>query len=94
MSKKEIRKGIVPYLILGLLMLGIFYFFNLSNKKVNEFTYDQFVGYMNNNEIKEILVIPRSSAGVYEIKGKLNSYEENETFYFEIPYVGVYRFQS
>ena len=85
MSKKEVKRGIVPYLILSILMLGIFYFFNISNKKVNEFTYDQFVSYMNNSEIKEILIIPRSSAGVYEIKGKLNSYGENETFYLKVP---------
>ena len=32
MSKKDVKKGIVPYLLLGLLMIGIFYFFNLSNK--------------------------------------------------------------
>jgi len=51
MNKKDIKKGIVPYLILGLLMLGIFYFFNLSNKKVNQFTYDEFISKMNNNEI-------------------------------------------
>jgi len=85
MSKKDIKKGIVPYLLLGLLMIGIFYFFNLSNKKVNNFTYDEFISKMNNNEIKEIVVIPRGSAGVYEIKGKLNSYDENETFYLKAP---------
>ena len=85
MSKKDIKKGIVPYLLLGLLMIGIFYFFNLSNKKVNNFTYDEFISKMNNNEIKEIVVVPRSNAGVYEIKGKLNSYGENETFYLKAP---------
>ena len=85
MSKKDIKKVIVPYLILGLLMLGIFYFFNLSNQKVYNFTYDEFVSKMENNEIKEIVVIPRSNAGVYEIKGKLNSYSENETFYLKAP---------
>ena len=85
MNKKEVKKGIVPYLLLGLVLIGIFYFFNLSNKKVNNFTYDEFMSKMNNNEIKEIIIIPRSSAGVYEIKGKLNSYEENESFYLKLP---------
>jgi fucose 4-O-acetylase-like acetyltransferase len=37
-------------------MIGIFSVLNLVDKKVNEFTYDEFVKHMNNNEIKEIYV--------------------------------------
>jgi len=81
MSKKEIKKGIVPYFVMFLLMLGIFYFFSMSNNKVNNFTYDQFVSYMNKGEIKEVIIVPRKSAGVFEITGKLNGYGEKETFY-------------
>ena len=85
MNKKEVRKGLLPYLVLFVVMLGILYFFSLSNNKVNQFTYDEFINYMNNEEIKEILITPRNSAGVYEIKGKLNSYGENESFYLKVP---------
>ena len=85
MNKKEVRKGLLPYLVLFVVMLGILYFFSLSNNKVNQFTYDEFINYMNNKEIKEILITPRNSAGVYEIKGKLNSYGENESFYLKVP---------
>ena len=77
MNKKEVKRGLLPYLVLFVVMLGILYFFSLSNNKVNQFTYDEFINYMNNKEIKEILITPRNSAGVYEIKGKLNSYGEN-----------------
>ena len=85
MNKKEVRKGLLPYLVLFVVMLGILYFFSLSNNKVNQFTYDEFINYMNNEEIKESLITPRNSAGVYEIKGKLNSYGENESFYLKVP---------
>jgi cell division protease FtsH len=85
MSKKDIKKGLFSYLILFILMFVIFYFFTLSKVKVNEFSYDQFVNYMNNNEIKEVNITPRSSAGVYEITGTLKSYGENETFYLKLP---------
>ncbi len=85
MNKKEIRKSLIPYLLLFIVMIGIFYFFTVSNRKVNQFTYDQFVEHMDNDEIKEIVIVPRSNAGVYEIEGKLNSYGENETFYLKVP---------
>jgi len=81
MSKKEIKKGIVPYLIMFVLMLGIFYYFSVSNKTVNKFSYDEFINHMNNGEITEVVIVPRNSAGVYEITGKLNGYKENESFY-------------
>jgi len=85
MNKKNIKKGILPYLLLFLVMLGMLYLFNLSNQKVNKLSYGEFVNYMNNNEIKEVVVTPRGSAGIYEISGKLNSYSENESFSLQIP---------
>ena len=85
MNKKEIKKSLIPYLLLFIVMIGIFYFFTVSNRKVNQFTYDQFIEHMNNDEIKEIVIVPRNNAGVYEIEGKLDSYGENETFYLQVP---------
>ena len=85
MNKKEIKKSLIPYLLLFIVMIGIFYFFTVSNRKVNQFTYDQFIEHMNNDEIKEIVIVPRNNAGVYEIEGKLDSYGENETFYLKVP---------
>ena len=36
MNKKEIKKGIVPYVVLIVIMLGVIYFFNILNIKVND----------------------------------------------------------
>ena len=85
MNKKDVKKGIIPYLLLFLIMFGILWFFNLANKEVHEFTYDEFVNYMDKDELKKIVIIPRNSAGVYEINGSLDSYEENETFTLKVP---------
>ncbi len=85
MNKKEVRKSLIPYLLLFIVMIGIFYFFSVSNRKVNQFTYDQFIEHMNNDEIKEIIIVPRNNAGIYEIEGKLEGYGENETFYLKVP---------
>ncbi len=85
MNKKDIKKGLFPYVVLFVLMLIIYYVFTLSNLKVNKFSYDDFINHMNNNEIKEITITPRSSAGVYEISGKLKSYGDKEKFYLKLP---------
>ena len=86
MNKKEIKKGIVPYVILIVIMLGVIYFFNILNIKVNALTYDKFVSSLNNNEVKEIKVIPSIDGGVYNITGKLKDYKENESFKVVVPY--------
>ena len=85
MNKKEIKKGIISYFVLFGLMLVIFYLFTLSNNKVNEFSYDEFINHMNNNEIQEIVITPRNSQGVYEIRGSLKTYSNNESFYLKLP---------
>ena len=85
MSKKDIKKGLIPYLFLFLLILGIVYFYNVSNKKVNNFSYEQFINYLDESEVTEVTIVPRSSAGIYEIQGKLNGYDKNETFYLKAP---------
>ena len=85
MNKKEIKKGIISYFVLFGLMLVIFYLFTLSNNKVNKFSYDEFINHMNNNEIQEIVITPRNSQGVYEIRGSLKTYSNNESFYLKLP---------
>ena len=43
MNKKEIKKGVLPYVVLIIIMLGVIYFFNVLNIKVNDLTYDSFL---------------------------------------------------
>ena len=86
MNKKEIKKGIIPYVILIVIMLGVIYFFNILNVRVNKLTYDDFLNNLNNNKIEELTVIPSIDGGVYNITGKLKDYEENESFKVTAPY--------
>lgn len=83
--KKTVKKGLVPYLFLILVMLGIFYFFNVMNQKVNVLTYDELMKAFDNKQVTEIEVTPKERAKVYEIRGKLSNYKENETFYSRVP---------
>ena len=85
MNKKEIKKGILPYVALIGIMVVVIYLFNILNVKVNDLTYDKLVNALNNNEVKEITILPSIDGGVYNITGKLKDYKDNETFKAVVP---------
>ena len=85
MNKKTIKKGLLPYLFLLFVILGVVYFLNIANKKVNVITYDQFVGFAEEGLIKEVVITSNSRAGLYTIVGTNNNYQENEYFSLKMP---------
>ena len=85
MNKKNIKKSLVPYVFLLLLMLGMYYMFVVANSKVNELTYDEFIKKIADNEVTELKITPRESYGVYDLTGKLKKYDKNETFFLKVP---------
>lgn len=85
MEKKNVKKGLLPYVFLIIALLGIYYIFNETNQKVNKFTYDEFIAETKQGNVTEIVVTPRESAGIYEVKGKLKNYEKNEVFTVKVP---------
>lgn len=85
MNKKTVKKGIFPYALLLLIMLGILYFFNTMNQKVNVLTYDKFMKAANSGKVEEIMITPRSRANVYEISGTMKGYKKNESFFLRVP---------
>ena len=40
---------------------------------------------LNDNEIKELSIVPKTRSETYEITGKLNDYKEGESFFFRVP---------
>ena len=85
MNKKDVKKGLVPYLFMILIMLGIFYVFNVMNQDVHNLTYNEFVEKLNGGEIKNLYITPRSNAQTYEVTGSLNGYKKNESFFSRLP---------
>ena len=75
---KNVRKGVVPYLFLLLLILGLYYSFIVMNTKVHEYSYSELVSYIEKNDVSEIKIIPNSRGGIYKITGKLKGYKEND----------------
>ena len=84
-DKKTIKKGLLPYLFILLIILGIFYLFNFLNHKTNILTYNEFMENLANGKDKEVMLVPRDRAQTYEVTGKLSDYAENESFYAVLP---------
>ena len=61
-NKKVVKKGLLPYVFLLLVMLGVIYFVSVANQKVNVLTYNEFMTSLEDKEIKEITVTPRDRA--------------------------------
>ena len=84
-DKKVIKKGMLPYLFLFLVMLFIVYLVGTFNTTVNVLTYNEFMNNLNNDKVVEVEVTPRDRALTYEVRGKLKDYNENEVFFVRLP---------
>ena len=85
MDKRTVKRGLLPYVFIAIIMLGMFYFFNVANQDVTVLTYNEFIEEMNNGKITELEVVTRVSGYTYEATGKLKGYEENEYFMAKLP---------
>lgn len=85
MNKRTVRKGIMSYFVLFLVLVSIMYFFSVLNHKVNYLTYDEFMKQVDASAVTELVITPRSRASVYEITGKMKDYNENESFSLKVP---------
>ena len=85
MNKKNVKKNLVPYVFLFIILIGIYYTVVVTNNIVNKISYGEFLTEVNQNNVEEVIITPNSSSGVYEISGRLSSYKENETFYIKVP---------
>ena len=85
MNKNAIKRGLLPYLFLVLIIFGVYYLFSVYNQKVNVFTYDQLVESLDSGKVTEVSITPKERAVVYEIRGKMEGYKENETFFSRVP---------
>lgn len=71
MNKKSRTRQAVPYAVLLLFIIAVIIMANIGDSKVNNFTYDEFLNKLSNNEVTEITTSERASYGIYSITGKL-----------------------
>lgn len=80
MNKKNVKKGMLPYVILLGVIVIVAYILAFGNTKVNELTYDKLLSEIKDGKVTEIVITPHSNEGTYVITGKLDGYEEKESF--------------
>ena len=85
MNKKELKKGLVPYILLLVFFIGCLVVFNLFNSIVHELTYDEFLKDLNGGKITELTITPKVRTDTYKLTGKIDEYKENESFVLYIP---------
>ena len=85
MNKKNVKKGLLPYVFLLLLILAMYYLFGVMNQTVNEISYNEFINKLSDGQVTELKITPRESYGVYDMSGKLEGYKENESFFVKAP---------
>ena len=73
----------ILYLLIFLVIVGIFGTFNSANKPTKELSYHEFVTALENGKITEADIQPDNL--VYVVKGKLEGYDKGESFVANIP---------
>ena len=86
MKKKNIKKGLLPYLFLLILVAAIYYILTMKSVKVNDLTYDVLVKEVQAQNIKKVTITPNTSESTYTFEGTLKSYGDNEKFKVVAPY--------
>ena len=88
MNIKKSRKNMnfMPYILLAIVVIFSFVVLNNFNGDVKELNYTELTTQINNGNVTELAVTPKSASGVYIITGKLKDYSKNESFKVTIPY--------
>ena len=96
--KKTNKKAMnfMPYVMLVLVIVCSYIFINSIGTKVNELDYSQISKELNNGNVTELVVTPKSASGIYILSGKLKNYGKGETFTSSVPYTdtvisGIYQ---
>ncbi len=84
-NNKNVKKGLVPYLFMILIMLGVFYVFNFMNTDIKKLTYNEFMSELSDGNIKDVTITARSSAKTYEVEGSLKDAKKDQTFFARLP---------
>jgi cell division protease FtsH len=74
----RIFRNTIFYLLIFLVVIGVVSFFNGSNQRTEPMTYDAFMTHLENGDVKSLSMKPER--GVYEIRGQLKTYEEDQYF--------------
>ena len=84
-KKNDLKRGLYPYIFLFVFIVVCLFIVNSLNNKINNLKYDEFINYINKDEIKELTIVPKTKTETYQISGKLKKYSDEETFVLYLP---------
>ena len=73
-------KNVLPYLVLGFVVIIVIFALNMQGTKVNELTTGELITELKENNVTEITVTPKSNESIYYIEWKLEGYSATESF--------------
>ena len=83
-SKKSM--SFMPYILLLVVVIGSWLFLTTLGKEEHEMNYTELTTQINNSNVEELTVTPRSGSGVYIVTGRLKDYKKTESFKVTLPY--------
>ena len=82
---KLIRRSLLPYVFLLVIMLGIVFALTIADNKVHKYTYNEFIEKLDKGQITKLEITTRGSAYTYEVEGKIKGFKSKETFTSRLP---------
>ncbi|MGM0877691.1 MAG: ATP-dependent zinc metalloprotease FtsH [Bacillota bacterium] len=79
----RIFRNTIFYLLIFLVIIGVVSFFTGTNPKTEQITYNTFISDLNKGNVTEMSVQP--VRGVFEVRGTMKGYKEDQTFLTYIP---------
>jgi len=79
-KKQDLAKQVTPYIILLIIVAGMLLIYGGTTTQVNELSTGKFLTKLNNNEVTEMTITPKSDESIYYVTGKLSGYKDNEQF--------------
>lgn len=85
MKKNNLKRNLISYLALFGFALAILYFAEASTQKTHNISYDKFMQYAEKEQVTKIEITAKTTAQLYQVRGKLESYDSKESFVFNVP---------
>ena len=89
-NKKDIKRSLTPYIFLLIFIVGCLVVFNMFNTTVHELSYNEFMKNLNGGKITELTGTPKVRTDTYKLEGKLEEYNDGESFILYVPYTDTY----
>ena len=82
MRKKKTNNyvNLLPYAIVIVIILAALYYINSANVVVHNFTTGELLKEIQEKNVTELVITPKSSDNVYYVEGKLENYKKGESF--------------